>query len=270
MKTNTFIQNYFYSFHPISLLIFFILIFTSLISRDYSIITVLAFASLSLLYIQLEGIKAYAVKCIYFFILTFLMMIFNIFFNHSGDTPLLYVNDLPITKESLLYGLYTGLMISSLMLWFNAFNYSFDNGKISYLFSKYFPTIGLVISMSFGFYERFKYKEDKIKHILFTENFIAPKHGIINKIRFASIVFSILISVMLEDSVDTATSMVSRGYANKRKKTYKKYFFRKKDFILILISILLIKFPLILFFIPIIYNIYMEIYFKIILSKTKN
>ncbi len=266
MKTNTKIANHFYNFHPISLVIYFILLLISFLSIGYNKYLIFIFVTLSVQDILLRGIRKYLKSFIYFTLLTIFMGIFNIIFNHSGETPFLYVNGVPLTIESLVYGIYSSIMISCFMLWFNCFNKSVDTGKINYLFSKHLPVFGLIISMSFSIFERFRNKLDTIKLALFTQG-ITTSSGFVSKIRYASTVFTVLISVLLEDSIDTALSMTGRGYGSKTKKTYKKYLFKISDFILITAAIFLtlitvmgfVNYIYIIAALPIIYNIYMEV-----------
>ncbi len=266
MQTNTRIANHFYNFHPISLMIYFILLLISFLSLEYSKYLIFIFAILSVQYMLLVGAKKFLKSFIYFILLTIFMGIFNLIFNHSGDTPFLYINGIPITIESFIYGIYSGIMISCFILLFNCFNKSVDNGKINYLFSRHLPVFGLIISMSFSIFERFKNKLDTIKLALFTQG-IRSSLGLLSKIRYASTVFTVLISVLLEDSVDTALSMTARGYGSHTKKTYKKYSFKANDFIMIIAALFFtfmtiigfIPFIYLITVLPIIYNIYSEV-----------
>lgn len=265
MKSKYIVLNYFCNFHPVFLLIFHILTLISILICDYNISLVYTFISFSTYILFLEGIKAYAKSFIYYFILTLLTIIFNVIFNHNGNTPFLYVNDVPLTVESLNYGFYTGIFISSLLLWFKSFNHSFDNGKINYMLGKKLPTIGLIISMTFGFNNKFKYKLSILNQTLYTQGF-KPK-----TIRYGAFIFSLLISVMLEESSTTADSMISRGYITNSKKrtTYKKYNFTLLDFFYIILSLIIFLFSykirelnLILILLPLIFNIYKEASWK--------
>lgn len=277
MKTRTFISNHFYDFHPVSLLFYFSVLLFNILSATYNIFLVFAFISLILMIIQLEGIKSTTKTLLYFLFFTFLITTFTLIFNHSGKNVFLYINNVPLTLDSLIYGIYTGIMVSSLMLWFKIFNHSFDNGKITYIFSKYLPVTGLIISMSFSSYNRFRYKLDLIRQVLYTQNIRNSHSHILNKIKYGSTVFSLLVNVMLEDSLDSASSMLARGYGKHKKITYKKYTFEHNDLFLITISILYFLFTIIFdniyilsilfILIPLLYNTYMYFLFLYFFNK---
>ena len=52
---------------------------------------------------------------VWLLLVTALPVIVNPLVNHRGNTPVLYINDQPITLEAVLYGLFTGLMIAAML-----------------------------------------------------------------------------------------------------------------------------------------------------------
>lgn len=256
-------ENHFSGFHPATLLFYFMLLIIMIFMCNYNFILIYAFISFSLSTVYLEGIKAYIKALIYYIILTLITGIFNCIFNHSGDHIFLYVNDTPLTFDSLFYGMYTGVMVSCLLMWFKLFNHSMDNGKINYLIGKRFPVTGLIISMCFSFTNRFKRKLDEIRQALYTLDNSRMT------IKNAAITLNTLINVMLYDSVITADSMTARGYGLRHRRLYNRYSICVEDVAFIIISALLfiLTFFFRLFIIPLIlapvfYNIYKEILWK--------
>lgn len=55
---------------------------------------------------------------VWLLLVTALPVIVNPLVNHRGNTPVLYINDQPITLEAVLYGLFTGLMIAAMLFGF--------------------------------------------------------------------------------------------------------------------------------------------------------
>lgn len=159
---------------------------------------------------------------------------FNVFFNHEGETPFLYVYDKPWTVESFCYGICSGFMICSLFLWFVFFQEIISREKITWMLGKHFPVISLMISMVFSYYDKFLYKIEKIKEVW---NCFGgeEKYG---KIYYHGILLSVLLSVMLEDSVETAQSMRARGYGTGERSRYRTYSCRREDWILTILIFL--------------------------------
>ncbi len=265
--------NYFSDFHPVTLLFYFTLTIIIIFMCDYGAVLIYAFISFSLCSVYIEGIKAYIKALVYYVILIVTAGIFNCLFNHSGEKVFLYINDTPLTLDSLFYGICTGAMVSCLLMWFKLFNNSMDNGKINYILGKHLPVTGLIISMCFGFTKRFRYKLDIIKQSLYTIEQLpqgSPLYkGISHKIKNGAAVLNVLMSVMLKDSVLTADSMTARGYGLKRRKLYKRYSICIEDIVFIITALLLFisavffrLFIMPLILAPVIYNIFKEISWK--------
>ena len=282
--------NHFSHFHPVTLLFYFILIIIMIFMCDYNIILIYAFISFSLCTIYIEGIKAYIKALIYYIILMLMAGFFNCCFNHSGDNIFLYINDTPLTLDSLFYGIYTGVMVSCLLMWFKLFNHSMDNGKINYIIGKHLHVTGLIISMCFSFTKRFRYKLDIIKQSLYTldnSRFIEKKYQtsrhfqirqsricvlikvFSHKIKNGAVTLNTLMNVMLYDSILTADSMTARGYGLKQRKLYKRYTVCIEDVFFTIIAVLLFisacffrLFIIPLILAPVFYNIFKEISWK--------
>lgn len=260
MKLANGLINHFYVFHPVSLLFYYILTATALFKCSYNLTLIYTFISFSIYLIHLKGLKAYIKGLPYYGFLIITTGIFNVIFNHSGEHIFLYVNDTPLTFDSLFYGLYTGLFVSCLIIWFNCFNLVIDNGRLHYLIGSRFKVIGLMLSMTFSFTDKFRHKLDLIRMTLHTQGIKT-----IN-LKYGAIVFSLLLSVMLEDSAITADSMIARGYISGRRRLFKKYIFHAEDIIIALISSCLFTliflsedFIVLLVLLPVFYNMYREL-----------
>lgn len=260
--------NYFQEFHPVSLLLYYVLLGAAIFACGYTSYTVCIFISLSLCSMVLKGMKAYIKAFAGYVFLTAVISVFNVIFNHSGNNVFLYVNDVPLTLDALLYGVYTGLFVCSLLLWFSTFNQSMNSSRINYLIGSRLKAVGLILSMSFGFMDKFRYKLDIIRQTLYTQGYTAVN------LRYGATVLSLLLSVMLEDSSVAADSMTARGYMCGKRRIYRRYAYRAGDSALIAASALLCVMsvlfkPIIIIFaiIPVIYTIYKELLWKYYQSK---
>lgn len=141
-----------------------------------------------------------------------LPVIVNPLVNHRGNTPLLYVNDKPITLEALLYGLFTGVMIAAMLFWFQAYSKTMDSDDFLYLFGRRLPSIALMVTMIFRFVPLFHRRLQEIAAVQKTLGVSAGQGGLRQRLRAGGALLSALVSVTLEDSLQTADSMNSRGY----------------------------------------------------------
>ncbi len=158
-----------------------------------------------------------------------LPVIVNPLVNHRGNTPLLYVNDQPITMEAILYGLFTGVMIAAMLFWFQAYSKSLDSDGFLYLFGKRFPSIALMVTMIFRFVPQFHKSLQEIAAVQKTLGVSTSQGTLKQRLQAGGMLLSALISITLEDSLQTADSMNSRGYGLPGKTRAKKIRFTLRD-----------------------------------------
>lgn len=134
-------------------------------------------------------------------------------FNHEGVTILTYLpSGNPLTLESILYGLAAAGMLASVVLWFACFNAVITSDKFVYLFGRIIPVLSLVLSMALRFVPRFK---AQLKVVTRAQKCIGKdpaRGGLLHRLRCAGSILSVMLTWALENGIDTADSMKSRGY----------------------------------------------------------
>jgi energy-coupling factor transport system permease protein len=161
-------------------------------------------------------------------------------FNHRGITILFYLRDNPVTLESVLYGIVSAVMIGSVILWFSCYNRIMTSDKFLYLFGRLIPALSLIISMALRFIPRYK---AQIKRITGAQRGIGrdvSSGNLIDRIRNGLTILSVMITWALENAIDTADSMKSRGYGLKGRTAYSIYRFDARDRTLLIIMLALI------------------------------
>lgn len=268
--------NYIRELHPWATVIYFVLQLLLIMVVPYDEKILIVFFMMSLNCICSLGIRSYMKSLKMYIGIVCIMGIFNMIFNPAGETPFIYINGRALTIESLLYGVYMGVMVSALFMWFRIFQDVLDNRKITYLIGSKLPVTGLIISMVFCYYDKFVTKIQKIKEVWSTYGFLEDP-GAVKK---AGIILSVLLSVMLEDSMETAMSMNARGYGRKKRTGYTKYIWVGMDYIFMsasvgmVVSLAFIENTILLYgiisvflLLPVGYNIYKELQWKYYLSK---
>ena len=162
------------------------------------------------------------------------MMVFtallNPLFNHEGVTILTWLpSGNPLTLESILYGFAAAAMLATVVLWFACFNAVITSDKFVYLFGRIIPALSLVLSMSLRFVPRFL---QQMKVVTRAQKCIGkdPSRGsLLHRIRCAGGILSTMISWALENGIDTADSMKSRGYGLPGRSAFSIYRFDRRD-----------------------------------------
>lgn len=227
MKNN--FHNHFSDVNPFVVFLYYtaMMIFTfTFISPVFMIIE---FIVLSINRILNSSFKAYIKGMIFLIPLALTVIIVNPLFNHNGDTPLLYVNDLPITAESIIYGALTAAMMINTVLLFRNMNDSLNGDKTNDIIGRFFPTIALLVSMTQKKVMSISKDAQKLINAQKHFNVLSNESSKNQKLKDGAAVFNALTANALENSIDTAMAMKSRGFELKNKKQVKKYPFAIKE-----------------------------------------
>ena len=164
----------------------------------------------------------------------------NPLFNHEGATIITYFKSgNPLTLESIVYGISAAVMIIGIIEWFSCFNEIMTSDKIIYLFGKIIPSMSLIISMSLRFVPMFK---SELKEIIKAQKCIGrdiSKGPPIKRAKRAINVLSQMITRALENAVDTADSMKSRGFGLEGRTSFSNFDFTLRDKIAMLYILVL-------------------------------
>ncbi len=220
-------MNEFKSFHPVVNFTYFIIVISFAMFLLHPICILISLISSVIYSIILKGREG--VK----FTLPIIIIsaLVNPLFNHGGETIILYLpGGNPFTLESVIYGLATGAMISTVICWFSCYNKVMTSDRFIYIFGKLIPSVSLIFSMTLRFVSRFKRRFKMVReahrHIGSSE-----KAGLADKIKDAVRLLSIMLTWSVESSVDTADSMRSRGYGLNGRTAFSNFKFGRRDLI---------------------------------------
>ena len=153
----------------------------------------------------------------------------NPLFNHRGMTILGYLNDNPITLESILYGIAIGVMFGAVILWFSCLHSVITSDKILYLFGRAIPSLSLLLSMVFRFVPKFKAEIQVISRGQKSIGRDVSDGKPMERLRNGIKIMSIMVTWALENAIDTADSMKARGYGLPGRTNYSIYRFDGRD-----------------------------------------
>lgn len=231
----------FYESNPIISLIYFLFVILITVFNLHPVVIFISLIAGFLNVLICKGNKEIKSLVINILVIIPMIAIINSIFNHKGVTILLYVNNLPITLESIKYGIMQGIMFATVILWIAVFNEFITSDKILYIFTKVSKTLGLIMNMSFRFIPRFK---KQLKIIIKAQKGIRrdlTSGNIFKRINNGLNILSILITWALENGVDTADSMRARGYGIRKRSSYKRYKFNSRDIFIGIIMIILMS-----------------------------
>ena len=159
--------------------------------------------------------------------------VFNMFFSHFGVTRLFSVGSYDFTLESLLFGLSTGVMLGSVILWFLCYTDVVTSEKFIAVFGGFMPNLALLFSMVLRFIPLMVKTSNEIKEA--NIGLGNEVHGLKNSINR----FSCLVSISLEKSMETADAMRSRGFGSGKRKPFNRYKFSIADGIMLVVLLVI-------------------------------
>lgn len=190
--------------------------------------------------IKLKGVRALRFELIYMLPMLLFFVVINMLLNHRGATILLYINYKALTLEGIIYAVCSSVMFISVIIWFSCYNEIMTSDKFIYLFGRIIPSVSLIFSMVLRFVPRIKEQIKLISNGQKSMGRDVTQGNIFQRIRSGMNILSILITWVLEDSIDTADSMNARGYGLKGRTSFSIYRFDKRDKTILSIIILLI------------------------------
>ena len=180
--------------------------------------------------VMLKGAKSIKTNLLFILPMMILTAIINPLFNHDGATIIAYFkNGNPLTVESIIYGLCAALMIASVICHFSCYNEVMTSDKFIYLFGKILPSLSLIISMTLRFVPRFA---AQLKVVANAQKCIGrdiSNGNIITRAKNGLNILSIMATWSLENAVETADSMKSRGYGIAGRTSFSIFKFDKRD-----------------------------------------
>ena len=215
--------------HPAVNFLYFALVlgFTMFLMHPVSL--AVSIVSAAVYAVQLNGAGAVkrSMKCL--LPMALLAAVVNPAFNHAGVTFIMYLpGGNPLTLESILYGLAASGMLLAALLWFSCVTAVLTTDKFVYLFGRIAPALGLVLSMTVRFVPRFaaRFREARA-----ARRCLAPagQEGVVARLRELAAVLSAMVSWSMENAMDTADSMKSRGWGLPGRTAYTVYRLTDRD-----------------------------------------
>lgn len=223
-------RDTFSSFHPIINFLYFgqVLLFTMFFMHPVSLAVSLGCA---LTYgVFLNGSKAVRFTLTAILPMMVMAAAVNVLFNHEGATILNYLpSGNPLTLESIVYGMASSVMLASVILWFSCYTQVMTSDKFVYLFGRIIPALSLVLSMTLRFVPKFKAQAKVVTQAQACVGRSISGGSLFRRAKNGITTLSILITWSLENAIETADSMKSRGYGLKGRTAFSIYRFDRRD-----------------------------------------
>ena len=228
-------RDTFSQFHPLVNFAYFIavLLFSMFFMQPACLIIAVVASTAYAIY--LNGRKAVAFSLKFMLPMFLIAAVVNPAFNHRGVTILSYLpSGNPLTLESIIYGIAAGVMLISVIQWFACYNVVITSDKFIYLFGRIIPALSLVISMTLRFVPKFTSQLKVVRNAQRCIGRDISNGSNVQRVKNAIKILSIMITWSLENAIETADSMKSRGYGLPGRTAFSIFKFEKRDGIALL------------------------------------
>ena len=220
----------FSSYHPVVNFLFFALVlgctmfFMHPVSLCISLVGALSYG------IYLKGWKMVRFSLLYLLPMMGMAAILNPAFNHAGVTILTYLpSGNPLTLESIAYGIGAAGMLAAVILWFSCYTEVMTSDKFVYLFGRIIPAFSLILSMTLRFVPKYQAQFRMVREAQKCVGRDMTDGNILSRMKHMMTIFSIMVTWALENAIETADSMKSRGYGLKGRTAFSIYRFDGRD-----------------------------------------
>ena len=240
--------------HPIVNFIYFAVVLGCSMVLMHPLCLMISFAAALCYTIRLFGFRSAKTGLFGMVGIMVVAAVMNPSFSHQGVTTLCYLpSGNALTLESILYGIAAAVMLGATLLWFRCVSEILTADKIVYLLGRPFPILAMVLAMVLGFLPKMQRKLREIQTAQevrggsdcrdiqegnarsvepnIGEKTIIQKKGqaLIQKTQHGIESISLLITWALQDGVDMADSMRSRGYGLPGRTAYTTFRFTAWD-----------------------------------------
>lgn len=223
-------MDHFSTYHPFIIFLYFILVIGCSMFLMHPVFLTLSAMGGTVYYVYLKRGKALKTVLCLMLPVFLISAAVNPLFNHEGGTILCYLKSgNPLTLESIVYGLASGVMLVNVLNWFSCYQAVMTSDKFIYLFGKVIPAMSLILSMVFRFVPKFKNQITKVSESQKCIGRDVTNGNVLERSRHGMKILSIMTTWALENSVETADSMKSRGYGLRGRTNFSIYRFDTRD-----------------------------------------
>lgn len=224
-------ESGFRGFHPYVLFFYYLFVGFLVMYFNHPLFLLIALILLIIVNISHDRGKALKKWLPILFIMGTVMILLNPFLVSRGTNILFYFRGKQVTLEALTYGITMALSLIIILILFVSFNLILNGNKFLYIFSKILPRTAFLTMLSIRFVPLLKARLDEINAVQRIRGMTVTSGTIRARARSGMLIIQILLTWSLEEAIQTADSMKSRGYGTGKKSSYIPYQMKKYDWV---------------------------------------
>lgn len=166
--------------------------------------------------------------------MSLMIICFNVFLVSEGKHELFSFWGKAVTLEALVFGVVMALSIILILLLFISFNQVLNGNKFLFIFSKFLPRTAFLTMLAVRFVPLLKNRLDEISDVQRVRGITITSGTIVQRCKDGMTLIQILLAWSLEEAIETADSMKTRGYGLGKRSPYLPYKVTRRDLVWIL------------------------------------
>lgn len=200
-------------YHPAVLFLYFALVLVCSMFLTHPVCLLLSLGSAMCYAVRLSGWRATRFQLVFVLPIMVVTALVNTLFNHRGATILAYLpGGNPLTLESAFYGIAAAIMLAAVVTWFHCYNRVMTSDKFIYLFGRIIPSLSMVLTVALRFVPRFKAQLRAVTQAQRGLGRSVTEGRRLTRLANAVTILSVMLTWSLENAIETADAMKSRGY----------------------------------------------------------
>lgn len=221
--------------NPLVPFLYFFNIITLLFLFNSILFTIVAFFTIILESVYLLGKEKTFQNYKYYFLIFVVLIIMNLIFVHRGQTVLFYFLGKRITLEAIIYGLYNGMFLVSMLMMFNILNEVIGTKGIIQIFSNILPQSSFLISFTIRWTNVLNLKAKEYFDVQTLKKRKTERKKLINSIEN----LEFFVKNSLEEGFVIGEMLRVKSYGKFRRSNYKKLDFFIEDIVFVIAQIIL-------------------------------
>lgn len=158
-----------------------------------------------------------------------------------GTHILFYLGNRQITLEATVFGLTMALTLVAIIILFISFNIMLNGNKFLFVFARVLPRSSFLIMLSIRFVPLLKSRFEEVSSVQRMRGMTVMQGSIRERARNGMNMIQTLLTWSLEEAIQTADSMASRGYGygNRNTSSYENYEMSTRDWVWLCLLIIL-------------------------------
>ena len=225
----THIESGFRGYHPFVIFFYYVCVGIVAMYLNHPIFLIIACILLIIVNCFYHSIKTLKRWIPMLIGMNLLIIFFNMFFVSKGEHILFSFWGRSVTLEATIFGVVMALSITLISLLFISFNHLLNGNKFLFVFSKFLPRTAFLTMLAVRFVPLLKKRLDEITDVQRIKGLTIASGTVRQRCKDGMTLIQILLTWSLEEAVETADSMKTRGYGIGTRSPYIPYKLIRRD-----------------------------------------